>query len=263
VEAKGHALAKITLGLSRGRRSTRVTGMTTTERAYEGGELGLFASAVRWKGYWSSKIKPHLGENVLEVGAGLGVNTPYLCGPKQKRWVCLEPDPALAAKIPETVSAYPWRGIVKTQVGTLRDVPEEPVFDSLVYIDVLEHIEHDAEELRAALLRLKPGGRVIVLSPAHPQLFTEFDREIGHFRRYTKSTLRAVSPTGGKLQELYYLDAAGLLASLANRMLLHQSMPSLKQVLFWDRWLVWTSLFLDPLVGFQLGKTVIGVWVRE
>jgi len=232
----------------------------TSERAYEGGELDLFLAARNWKSYWSGRIRPQVGASVLEVGAGFGANTPYLFGASSRRWVCLEPDAALAAQIPVRLKDHPWAAAVETRVGTLQDIPVGEVFDTLLYIDVLEHIEDDRGEMRAALERLAPGGKIIVLSPAHPGLFTAFDRAIGHFRRYTKASLRACTPPGARLVELYYLDAVGLLASVANRLLLHQSMPTASQIQFWDRWLVTNSLWLDPLLGFQLGKTVIGVW---
>jgi SAM-dependent methyltransferase len=234
----------------------------TTARTYEGGELDLFLAARHWKSYWSRKIRPHVGESVLEVGAGFGANTPYLFGPSRRRWVCLEPDAALAAQIPARLKDYPWAAVIETRVGTLQDIPPHEMFDTLLYIDVLEHIEQDRTELGAAWAHLAPGGKIIVLSPAHPRLFTEFDRAIGHFRRYTKTSLRACTPPGARLMELYYLDAVGLLASTANLLLLHQSLPTPGQIRFWDRWLVTNSRWLDPLLGFQLGKTVVGVWTK-
>jgi 2-polyprenyl-3-methyl-5-hydroxy-6-metoxy-1,4-benzoquinol methylase len=234
----------------------------STARAYEGGELDLFLAARHWKSYWSRMIRPHVGNIVLEVGAGFGANTPYLYGEGRQRWLCLEPDATLTAQIPERLKKYPWSPRIETRVGTLQDISAGEMFDTLLYIDVLEHIEDDHAELRAALSRLALGGKIIVLSPAHPGLFTEFDRAIGHFRRYTKASLRACTPTGARLVELYYLDAVGLLASTANRLLLHQSMPTISQIQFWDRWLVINSIWLDPLLGFQLGKTVIGIWTK-
>jgi SAM-dependent methyltransferase len=234
----------------------------TTERVYEGGELDLLLAARNWKSYWSRKIRPHIGATVLEVGAGFGANTPYLFGESCQRWVCLEPDAALAARVPDHLREYPWAKTIETRIGTLQDIPEAEKFDTLLYIDVLEHIEDDRAEMRAALAHLAPGGKIIVLSPAHPWLFTPFDRALGHFRRYTKATLLACTPPGARLVELYYLDAVGLLASGANRLLLQQSMPTAAQIALWDRWLVTNSLWLDPLLGFQLGKTVIGVWTH-
>jgi SAM-dependent methyltransferase len=235
----------------------------TTERPYEGTELDLFLAARNWKSYWSDKVRPHIGESVLEVGAGFGANTPFLFSSQSKRWLCLEPDANLTNQIPERLKDHSWASRIETQIGTLSDLPADGIFDTILYIDVLEHIEKDHDELRAALLRLKPGGKIIVLSPAHPWLFTAFDREIGHYRRYTKSSLRDCTPPGARLLQLYYLDSVGLLASTANRLILHQSMPTAQQIGFWDRWLVPPSRWVDPIVSFQIGKTVIGVWTRE
>src|SRR5271167_3087579 len=119
----------------------------STERAYEGAELDLFLAARNWKSYWSRKIRPHIGQTVLEVGAGFGSNTPYLHGESHARWVCLEPDAALVARIPDHLREYPWAGTIETRIGTLQDVPEAEKLDTLLYIDVLEHIEDDRAEM--------------------------------------------------------------------------------------------------------------------
>jgi SAM-dependent methyltransferase len=232
-------------------------------RTYEGGELELFAAARNWKTYWSGKIRPHLGKAVLEVGAGLGANTPYLLGPGQESWLCLEPDGDLVARVPTTLADHPQKAIVRPQLGTLRDLAPEKSFDTILYIDVLEHIEDDREEMRAVLAHLAPGGKIVVLSPAQPWLFTEFDRALGHFRRYTRRTLCDCGPAGAKLLELFALDSCGLMASVANKLLLHQSMPSPKQIAFWDGTLVPISRVTDPLIGFSLGKSLVGVWQRS
>ena len=232
------------------------------DRPYEGQELELFAHARNWKNYWSSKIRMHLGKSVLEVGAGLGTNTPFLLGPEQERWLCLEPDASLTAQISATLADFAGRAIVSTRTGTLCDLSANETFDTILYIDVLEHIEDDSGEMRAALAHLLPRGKIVVLSPAHPGLFTEFDRALGHFRRYTRSSLRGCTPAGAKLISIYALDSFGLMASVANKLFLHQSMPSSQQIAFWDRCLVPVSRWTDPLIGFSLGKSLIAVWQK-
>jgi hypothetical protein len=62
------------------------------------------------------------------------------------------------------------------------------------------------------------------------------------------------------LVSLELLDFAGTILSLANRLLLRQSYPTMTQLLFWDRWIVPLSRVLDPLTGFRFGKTITGVW---
>jgi hypothetical protein len=164
----------------------------------------------------------------------------------------------LFARIPATISKLTLS--CQTNLGTLAALTSERSFDTIIYIDVLEHIEHDKEELALASKHLRPNGRLIVLSPAHQWLYSPFDKAIGHFRRYTKNSLRRLEPPGLVLQQLRCLDAVGMLASLANRLLLKKSLPALKDILFWDRWLVPCSEIIDPLFGFCVGKTIFAVW---
>ncbi len=129
-------------------------------------------------------------------------------------------------------------------------------------MDVLEHIEDDRAEMVQAARRVRPGGHIIALSPAHQWLFTPFDRSIGHCRRYSKATLRAITPAGLELVWLGYLDSVGFFASLANKVMLQQAMPTPAQIAFWDRVLVRMSEWVDPVLGFQAGKSVLGIWRR-
>ena len=127
-------------------------------------------------------------------------------------------------------------------------------------MDVLEHIEDDSAEMERAARRLKPGGYAIVVSPAHNWLFSAFDKAIGHFRRYTKATLRATTPAGLELVRLRYLDSVGMLASLGNRMVLGSAMPTARQIAVWDKLMVPISRAIDPLLGYTVGKSILGVW---
>jgi hypothetical protein len=110
------------------------------------------------------------------------------------------------------------------------------------------------------LEHLNPGGCVIVLAPAHQSLFTPFDKAVGHFRRYTKQTLAAVAAANLRREKLIYLDCVGLAASLANRLLLKQAMPSHAQIETWDRLMVPVSRVVDPMLVNAAGKSVLGVW---
>lgn len=225
---------------------------------YPGLELKLFEQARNWKSYWSGRIAPYVKGAVLEVGAGIGANTKLLAGLDYQRWTCLEPDDSLARQI-----ELPPGGRHEVVRGIVSDLPADVRFDSILYIDVLEHIEDDAAEMARAAGRLRPGGSLIVLSPAHPFLFTPFDEAIGHYRRYTRTSLRAVAPQGVREETVTYLDSVGMLASLGNRLLLGQSMPTAKQIGVWDRWMVPPSRITDRLTGGHVGKSVLGVWRRD
>jgi 2-polyprenyl-3-methyl-5-hydroxy-6-metoxy-1,4-benzoquinol methylase len=229
---------------------------------YVGSELETFRAAVNWKAYLGSLMTPYVRGAVLEVGAGIGSTTEVLFTASVTTWICLEPDPELAGAIDTKIKEGVLPDWVRVQVGTIQGL-EEAAFDTILYVDVLEHIEDDRGELERAAARLRPGGHLLVLAPSHQWLFSPFDSAIGHFRRYTKRGLRELSPPGLRLVRLRYLDSVGLLASAANRFLLRSSSPSLGQIRFWDRFLVRGSRTIDPLLAYSVGKSVLGVWATE
>jgi SAM-dependent methyltransferase len=225
-----------------------------SQLAYAGGELTLFEKARHWKSYWRAHILPFVHGDVLEVGAGIGANTRTLADLPCRRWLCLEPDPALASQIELPTPRH------ELTVGTIADLETHRKFDAIVYLDVIEHIEDDRAELARAAALLAPGGSLVVLAPAHACLYTAFDRAIGHFRRYSTHSLRAIAPTGLRQRKLLYLDSCGALASIGNRLLLRSAMPTERQILTWDRLLVPCSQWLDPLLLHKAGKSVLAVW---
>jgi SAM-dependent methyltransferase len=233
--------------------------MPMSEFKYAGSELDLFATVWNWKSYWSRQIRPFLTGDILEVGAGIGSNTQFLDPGGPGRFVCVEPDPQLAAHLDQMLRETRTRRTYEVVCGTLQTLPRQQ-FDTIVYIDVLEHIEDDREELNTAASLLGPGGHLIVLSPAHQRLFTPFDAAIGHFRRYDRQMLRAISPASLRLERMRYLDSAGLFASAANLLFLRQSMPTRAQLQFWDGWIVPVSRIFDRLFLYSIGKSIIAIW---
>jgi SAM-dependent methyltransferase len=231
--------------------------------SYQGSELDLFQHAVNWKRYYARRLQPHIKGDVLEVGAGIGATSRFLCTSEPRSWTCLEPDPTLAGRLATVLENEPLPVPATVLRGTLADLPPESRFDTILYIDVLEHIEDDGAELRQSAGRLRPGGRIIVLAPAHGWLFSRFDQSIGHYRRYSAAMLARATPPQLQLTTAFYMDSVGMLASLANRLLLREAYPTLAQIRFWDSTLVRLSRLLDPCAGFRIGKTVIGIFVAN
>ncbi|MBS0207300.1 MAG: class I SAM-dependent methyltransferase [Planctomycetes bacterium] len=228
---------------------------------YLGNELDLFQEAACWKSYFASHLRPYVSGNVLEVGAGIGATSRVLCDDHSDSWTMLEPDASLASRLAVSLLQSPLPIPHELRTGTTTDLGSQK-FDCILYIDVIEHIELDAEELERAAKHLSPGGHLVILVPAHNWLYTSFDRAIGHFRRYTRRSLRAAVPSSLRCRKLVYLDSVGLLASLANRLWLKAAAPSRGQIHFWDRVLVRGSRWLDPLLWNFVGKTVVGAWQR-
>lgn len=232
--------------------------MTSDTYRYAGTELAVFADAQHWKRYLATQIGPFVRGRVLEVGAGIGRTTSALWQPSVTGWTSLEPDAGLAASARRYYSDMSLDASVR--IATTGSLAADERFDAILYIDVLEHIADDLTELRSAAEHLEHGGHLVVLSPAHQWLFSAFDEAVGHRRRYTAATLRRAVPDGLIPVRLRYLDAAGIAASLANALVLRRQSPRASQVRFWDRVMVPVSRAVDPLLGFMVGKSLLGVW---
>ncbi|HWO42214.1 MAG TPA: methyltransferase domain-containing protein [Candidatus Eisenbacteria bacterium] len=233
------------------------------EATYVGTELELFLRARNWKRYLRAEIDAYVRGDVLEVGAGLGGTTAALHDGGARTWVCLEPDLENAKRLRHLIDQR-WRDTsTHVIVGSLRCVAHKPSFDCVLYIDVLEHIRDDRFEIEAATRLVRNGGHLVILAPAHQWLFSEFDRSIGHLRRYNKPRLQALMPAGWVEKKIRYLDCVGALLSLGNALILRRSMPTPLQVAIWDRWCVPVSRLIDPLVLGTCGKSILAVWQKE
>jgi 2-polyprenyl-3-methyl-5-hydroxy-6-metoxy-1,4-benzoquinol methylase len=234
-----------------------------TTQSYIGTELELFGKARNWKNYYASILGPYLHGRVLEVGAGIGETAAVLCNGGQELWLCLEPDAQLSATVEHKIAAGTLPSCCTAKHGCISDIAPGPQFNVILYIDVLEHIRDDREELDLATQRLCPDGLLIVLAPAHQWLFSPFDAAVGHFRRYTKSTLSAIAPAELEIMQCLYLDSVGLIASLGNRYVLRKATPNEKQIRLWDRVMVPASRRIDHLLGHGFGKSVVAIWRRK
>ena len=224
---------------------------------YPGRELDLFAQAERWKARLAREISPYLVAPVLEVGAGLGATTAALRPGVPGPWVGLEPDPSLASRLASRKELA-----CDARAGNLSALPPGERFRTILYVDVLEHIEDDRGEVERAFSRLEPRGRLVVLAPAHQWLYSPFDAAIGHHRRYDRGSLLALGPRDATLERVRYLDAPGLLLNLGNRLLARQAQPTLRQILFWDRLLVPLASLVDPVLFYRAGRSLLVVWRR-
>lgn len=235
----------------------------SSELSYAGKELDLFALASNWKAYIKREIGKYLVGTVLEVGAGIGGTTVALNDGTARRWICLEPDSEQAKRSRLVLSrSRPTVLDPIVVVGSLTTFAEKQLFDCVLYIDVLEHIDEDQLQIKMAAKLVRAGGYIVVLSPAHQWLFSEFDRNIGHLRRYNKRSLRMLRPTGWMERKLLYLDSVGVLLSLGNVLALKQSLPTRSQIVVWDRLCVPVSRIIDRLFLGNVGKSVLAVWQK-
>jgi 2-polyprenyl-3-methyl-5-hydroxy-6-metoxy-1,4-benzoquinol methylase len=167
---------------------------------YAGTELTLFAAAANWKAYVGQVLGRYIAGRVLEVGAGIGGSTGHFDNARVSEWTCLEPDPDLTRLIGERVQAGEIRPTCRVVTGTIENIHRDAQFDTILYLDVLEHIADDRAELAGARTHLADRGKLVVLAPAHQYLFSPFDVAVGHHRRDERTALRAQTPPGSNLR---------------------------------------------------------------
>jgi SAM-dependent methyltransferase len=235
----------------------------TDHYRYPGEELYLFEKVRNWKKYFSRKLQPYIYGDVLEVGAGIGETTPFLLNARVNQWVCLEPDLTLFNILEQKLSSGKLPEYCIAKLGTVADLPSYSLFDTIIYIDVLEHIKDDKGELALVIPYLKKGGQLIVLSPAYQILYSPFDKAIGHYRRYTKKIFRTtVTFTNLIERKMFYLEAAGVFLLLLNKFLVRKKYPSEKDIWIWETLFVPLSKLLDKILFYRFGKSIVGIWQK-
>lgn len=230
---------------------------------YVGSELELFEGAHNWKQYWFDFIEPFVGKNILDVGAGIGATAKLFSDKKLDCYCAVEPCIDNIKIIKKKASENYFNSSFCYKNGGVDVLEKDDLFDTILYIDVLEHISDDKNELDMASKHLHHGGRIIVLSPAHQWLFSPFDESVGHFRRYDEASLLLAKPDSLIVERVCYLDSIGIIASAANRLLLRSNNPSKQQIKIWNDYMVPLSVYTDKLLGYSLGKTIIGVFQRQ
>lgn len=235
--------------------------MSEVSFEYIGNELELFAAAKNWKQYVASLIKSFIKGDVLEAGAGIGSNTTIFFTETVNSWLLLEPDKSFSDKLNLLLVENKLPRNCSVFNGYINQL--EKKFDTIIYIDVIEHIENDKAEIATAIELLNPGGHLIVLSPAHQYLMSPFDKAIGHYRRYSKKTILGVTNEQVSIKAIKYIDSVGLFASLTNKILLMQQYPTKKQIHFWDNYIIPVSKLMDRLLMYKAGKTILAVLQKK
>ncbi|WP_243712620.1 methyltransferase [Actinomadura sp. 6K520] len=235
---------------------TRATGRALGDRAAE----GAGPDKPRYRRYQFDLIAPHCGAAVLEVGAGLGEFSAQFSG--LRRLVATDVDPDAVAVMDErfagdrTIAAE-----IETREFDLAagDRLDRPV-DSVVAINVLEHFEDDAAVLASLARSVVPGGTIVLWVPGYQSLYSDFDRGVGHFRRYTPRTLRdAILRAGLGCELARPVNLLGGLAWWAAMRLRRAEKPNSGAVGVYDRVIVPVTRVLDRVVPVPFGQSILAV----
>jgi len=228
--------------------------MTNSKATYPGKELESMSFALNYHTWIVDELAPFIGRNVVEVGAGVGDLTAMLLQMKLEHLYAFEPASNLFPSLKE-------KTIGQTRVSAINDyfrpelVPE--AVDTVMYINVLEHIENDSEELSIAYRAIQTGGYLLLFVPALPWLFSNVDSSFGHFRRYYKRDLVAkIEKAGFHTEKARYFDVAGILPWYINFVLLKNSFNSTK-VSIYDKLVVPPMRIFEKILKPPIGKNIL------
>ncbi len=222
-------------------------------------ELQTMAAAKNYHDWILDLLSPGLGTRVAEVGAGSGTFSERLLRDPRRELHLFEPGSELFRSLGQRFAGEP-------RVHIHESVLHEGVttqLDSVVYVNVLEHIEQDLAELKCAHATLRPGGSVCIFVPALNCLMSDFDRRIGHFRRYSARQLAALAAAAGlRVTTLRYVDLPGILGWLLLVRLLRGE-PRPWSILGFDRWVVPWLRRIEDRWPPPIGRNLVMIAQRE
>lgn len=231
------------------------------DRVYEARSLEAVSALPRYHDWVMRGLGPYLKGRVVELGAGIGTISERYAR-RVDAALLVEPAVNLHARLAEK-----FRG--STTIATVNATLEEAIaqgvakprgYDVALSANVLEHIDDDVAVVKALASLVAPGGRVLTFVPAMPALFGAFDAALGHVRRYTKASLRALMEGQGlEVERLEYFDVVGTLPWLVSGRVLRQASLSPKGAALYDRFAVPVAELVDRVVPKPFGKNLLCV----
>lgn len=229
--------------------------MPQTPIQYEGREEAM-AVVPNYHAWILGAFEPYLGNTVAEVGAGTGNFSSLLIQKVSGRMIVVEPAAQMYPLLQERFAGNPRVTCEPYLFGDVVSRYKEAL-DAIVYVNVLEHVEHDLQEITMARDALKPGGHLCIFVPAMQSLYSTLDANVGHYRRYSKKQLTAlVRDAGYEVVEVRYVDIVGILPWLLFIKLLRWPMTAGGTGLY-DRLVVPIMSKVEYYVHPPIGKNLL------
>ena len=232
------------------------------KHGYAGKDLEAMSFAVNYHRWILSIFEPYLGKRVVEVGAGTGSFSELLLERHLESLSLVEPSTSMHQQLCRRMEELNPSVTVKTYNDVFENVAEQirssvqP--DSIIYVNVLEHIADDVNELKMINQSLDAGGRLFIFVPALSWLHGSMDHQLGHFRRYTRTELEKKCVAAGfKVMLSRYFDVMGVLPWWVKYRLLRSKEMEPGAVRFYDRRVVPIAKTLETTITPPIGKNVL------
>ena len=225
---------------------------------YAGKELEIFDTAKVFQKYVYFLIKKYFKNKIFEVGAGIGSFTRnYNDSYKEIYLSDLDKNNYLVLK-----KKFSKKKNIKINNQKINQINKK--FNTIIYLNVLEHIKKDKREINLAISKLNSGGHLIILVPAHQKLYSKFDKAIGHCKRYNINFFKNNKFKNAKVEKLIYLDMVGYFLYFCNKIFFKEEIyPSKIKVFLWDKFFSPITIVLDFITNYKYGKNIICVYKKN
>ncbi|RME60704.1 class I SAM-dependent methyltransferase [Candidatus Parcubacteria bacterium] len=215
--------------------------------------------ADRYNCWFLDKLRPFIGSALLEIGTGHGNFRRYLSA--VEKFVSVDIDEKVIERAKEK---FPEDTFIVADITSHEFVEKLAAYpiDTVLCVNVLEHVEDAQRAVRNMLAVLPQGGFLLLFVPALPLLYNDLDRLAGHYCRYTKETMRMLIDEPHKIVLLEYFNPVGGVGWWLNKFVKHDSLDRTDvnfQVTFFDRYLVPISRMLNPVTKNFFGQSLICV----
>jgi SAM-dependent methyltransferase len=234
---------------------------------YAGRDLEAMSFAANYHRWILEFFKPYLSRHLVEVGAGTGSFSEMIAALPITSLTLIEPSDSMHAVLRQNVEQFGGGLRVNTFNACFTDVADEikrvGTVDSIIYVNVLEHISDDEGELNALYQTLPKGGRLFIFVPACQWLYGGLDREIGHFRRYSKNELEEKCRQAGfTIVASRYFDLLGVAPWWVKYRFLKSTKMEAGAVKFYDKYFVPLTKKIESIIPPPIGKNIILVAER-
>jgi SAM-dependent methyltransferase len=226
--------------------------------SYGRGLLNNLTGTPNYLSWLTRIVRPHLGDTVLEIGAGLGNLTGRLMG-KRVRYVAAEKDPLYLHALRNRFLRTPHVTVCELDPELPADYQSwREQFASAMCVNLLESSGDPQGMLRSLATVLTPGGRLIVLAPQGKALFGTLDKAMGHLRRFSVQQLReTLEPLGFTIESEHQVNKIGAVGWWFSSRVLGRKSISRVALKLWDK-SVWLLRLIDPLLPWN-GLSVVVV----
>jgi SAM-dependent methyltransferase len=222
--------------------------------------LEIMQAAPRYNRWQYSRIAPYLGRRICEIGSGIGNMSTLILDSAPDLLILTDSDSYYRAALQRQFDGRP--NVVVEEL----ELPDPSAgerfrrfdLDTVVALNVIEHIADDVGALRSVAGMLRGSGRAVILVPALPGLFGSLDLALGHYRRYTRTSLRGqMQKAGFRVERAFYFNFPGILGWWLNGRVRRVPRIPLTQLRHFDRLV--PLLRAEDMVSLPLGQSVIAV----